>query len=292
MEQEMKHKIQMEAMARDRERAEKIEAHRQKTEALIDAQFALAERNRQKMMERERKVRAQLEEKKSKKTIEITEKKEKAKLRIAEALNKHHELHEIKEREFHEREEAAAKRAKEVEKQKLDQIRKEAEEREKMNRLRTQRLEEAARIRREHREEIIARRMEKDKTFSIIQAQRNEETEQRKFNNTLKKQDKLDNVERVNRMNEFRRLQTLQTIIAGDLKYEKIQEQKMDLIQRHREEVKASLNRKHEIANAMDIMRVTNDYSLLDQLFNDKKNRKSKKNRTDDADDDKMAQTI
>ncbi len=284
LEEQAKRKIQQEALQRDQERAEKMAEHQKKTEALIDAQFALAERNRQIMIEREEKVRKQMETKKVKKGEEIVEKREKAKKRISEALEKHHQLHEEKERQFFEREEAAAKRAKVVEVERLARIKKESEDRDKRNKLRVQRLQDAWRNRMDHREEIIARRQEKDKTFDTIQAQREEENTLRKFNNSIRKTDKLENVERVNRMNEFRRLQTLQNIINADLRYEKIQDQKRELLERHREEVKHSLNRKHEIANAMELMRVTNDFTLLDQLFADKKGRKKKQKADDTAD--------
>jgi hypothetical protein len=294
MEEELRRKIQKEALERDKERAEKMEQHRLKTEALIDAQFKLAEKNREIMMEREAKVRKQLDDKKLQKTIEITEKRQKAKLRIDEAISKHHELHEEKEKLFHEREEAALRRAKQVEQEQIQKIKKESEDRDKRNKLRLQRLEEAFRRRKEHRDDIVARRTEKDKTFDTIKAQRDEEATWRKFNNDIRKSDKIDNVERVNRMNEFHRLQTLQTIINADLRYEKIQEQKLDLLQRHREEVKHNLCRKHEIANAMEIMRVTNDFSLLDQIFNDKKGRKRKQKNEDFNDttgEDRLVQT-
>ena len=221
-------------------------------------------------------------------------KREKAKRRIEEALHKHHDLHAEKERQFNEREEAAAKRAKALEMERLQRIKKESEDRDRRNRMRVQRLQDAARNRKEHREDIVRRRSEKDKTFDIIQQQRDEETRLRKFYNTIRQTDKLDNVERVNRMNEFRRLQTLQSIINADMRYEKIQEDKKALLQRHREEVKHSLCRKHEIANAMDIMRVTNDFSLLDQLFNDKSKKKRDKNGDDLGEtmgDDRLAQT-
>lgn len=294
MELQAKKKMQQEALERDKERAIKMEQHRLKTEALIDAQFQLADKNRMIMLEREQKVRAQLEEKKAAKAQEILDKREKAKLRIDEALKKHHELHQEKERLFNEREEAAAKRAKAVEMERIQAIKKESEERERKNRMRIQRLQDAARNRKEHRESIVTRRQEKDKTFDYIQAQREEETRLRKFNNSIRQNDKLDNVERVNRMNEFHRLQTLQSIINADLRYEKIQEQRMELLRRHREETKHSLCRKHEIANAMDVMRVTNDFSLLDQLFSDKKGKK-KRHKNEDlgetAGEDRLAQT-
>jgi hypothetical protein len=284
-----------EAQERDQERADKMEQHRIKTEALIDSQFALAEKNRESMMAREEKVRAQLDEKKVNKAQEILDKREKAKVRIGEALHKHHDLHTLKETAFKEREEAATKRARAVESERNSKLKKESEDRDRRNRMRVQRLHEAARNRKDHRDSIVERRTEKDKTFDIIATQREEENRMRKFNNTIRQNDKLDNVERVNRMNEFRRLQTLQSIINADLRYEKIQESKHNMLDRHREESKHSLCRKHEISNAMDMMRMTNDFSLLDQLFTDKKGKKKRQKGGDDFGDtmpeERLAQT-
>ena len=159
---------------------------------------------------------------------------------------------------------------------------------------RTTRLVDAYRHRSEHRSEIVRRRQEKDKIFAKLQEEREEHNRFRKFQNDLKKEDKQENVERVARMNEFHRLQTLQAIHEADSRYERIQAQKNELMRRHREESKQSLTRKHAIANAMDLMRVTNDYTLLDQLFTDKKSRRKKKNKGDDGDneDPRLTQTI
>jgi hypothetical protein len=294
MEEDRRRKLQKEALERDQERTRKMEEHRLKTEALIDAQFQLAEKNRQIMLEREAKVMAQLNDKKQRKAQEIIEKREKAKHRIDDALNKHHVLHEEKERLFHEREEAAMKRANVVEQERLQRIKNEADDRDRSNRLRMQRLQDAARLRKQHRDDVVQRRMEKDKTYDTICAQQGEETMQRKFYNQIRQQDKLDNVQRVNRMNEFHRLQTLKSILDADQRYERIQTEKLELLRRHREEVKHSLCRKHEIANAMDIMRETNDSSLLDQLFKDKKGKKKKQKNEDLGDtvgDDRLLQT-
>lgn len=117
----------------------------------------------------------------------------------------------------------------------------------------------------------------------------------------MKKQDKQENVERVARINEFHRLQTMKAIHEADLRYEKIQQQKKELMKRHNEEVKYSLTRKHAISNAMDIMRVTNDFTLLDKLFNENKRGRKKGNEKlrgtggydeNEGDDPRLNQTI
>ncbi|CAE7795160.1 unnamed protein product [Symbiodinium microadriaticum] len=293
-EDEAARQLLLEAREREAERERKMEEHRQKTETLLQQQIAIAEENRLKMQEREDRVNAQLEMKKQKKRDEIQEKRELAANRISEALEKHHALHEQKKAAFHVHQQEALRRAKELEMAEREKLRKQAEDRERKNRLRTTRLVDAYRQRNEHRSEIVRRRKEKDKTFIKLQEERDELNRSRKFFNDLKKTDKQENVERVARMNEFHRLQTLQAIHEADMRYERIQEQKNDLMRRHREEAKQSLTRKHAIANAMDLMRVTNDYTLLDQLFTDKKSGRKKKSRGDDGDneDPRLNQTI
>lgn len=294
MEAEAQKRLEKEAKERERQRELKMEEHRQKTEALVQAQIKLAEENRAKMAEREARVNAQLEQKKEQKRQEIVQSRAQASKRIEEALNRHHELHERKKEQFNKAQKEAALRAKEHELEAKEKAKQQAEARERKNRLRYNRLVESYRARNRHRQEIVERRKEKDSTFSKQEALREEENKRRKFFNDLKKQDKQENVERVARMQEFQRLQTLQAIEEADMRYERIQNDKKELMRKHREEVKASLNRKHAISNAMDLMRVTNDYTLLDQLFNDKKGRKKKSKGNGDGDggDDRLNQTV
>lgn len=85
--------------------------------------------------------------------------------------------------------------------------------------------------------------------------------------------DKIENVERVARMNEFHRLQTLKRIEDAEDRYENIQRQRHEILCKHKEDVKFSLTRKHEIANVMEQMKISNDFSMLDKLFVNKKDR-------------------
>lgn len=281
----------LEARERERERELRMEEYRQKTAALLKAQADEAERNRQIMQEREARVKAQMDAKVAAKKEEILHKRELAVVRIKDALAKHHELHEQKKQAFNEHTRAAKIRAKELEVESREALKKQADDREKRNKLRYNRLVDAYRIRQDHRQDIIRRRKEKDSVFAKIQQQREEENTMHKFMNEVKKQDKQENVERVARLNEFLRLQTMQRVHEADLRYEKIQYDKLELQRRHREEAKQSLTRKHQIANAMDMMRVTNDYTLLDQLFSDKKNRRRTKKNDDGDGDERLNQT-
>lgn len=293
MEEEAHQQMIREAREREKQREIKMEEHRQKTEALVQAQIQLAEDSRVKMAEREARVNAQLEQKKEAKRQEILQNRARAAKRIEEALARHHELHEMKKKKFDEAQTEAKKRAKEHEVATKEKLKQQSDARDRKNRLRYNRLLDSYRGRAQHRQEIIQRRQEKDAVFSKQEALRQEEHERRKFFNDLKKSDKQENVERVARMNEFNRLQTMQSIAEADMRYERIQSQKADLMRKHREEVKSSLTRKHAIADAMDLMRVTNDYTLLDQLFSDKKSkRKKNKGQNDDDGDDRLNQTV
>lgn len=53
-----------------------------------------------------------------------------------------------------------------------------------------------------------------------------------------------------------------------------------------------SLIRKHEIADAMEMMKMTNDYSILDKLFSKKKIEIKKHVDEDEKDDPRLAQTM
>lgn len=293
MEAEAAAQLLAEAREREKQREVKMEEHRQKTEALVRAQIALAEENRLKMAEREERVNAQLLAKKEAKKQEILQNRAQASKRIDEALVRHHELHAQKKLQFDKAQAEAQRRAKENEQAAKAKLKEQAEARDRKNKLRYNRLVDSYKGRTQHRQEIVTRRKEKDSIFSKQEKLRQEEHDRRKFFNDLKKTDKQENVERVARMNEFNRLQTVQAIAEADMRYEKIQEQKEDLMRRHREESKASLTRKHAISNAMDLMRVTNDYTLFDQLFADKKS-KRKKNKgqgDDEGGDDRLNQT-
>lgn len=274
------------------------------------------------MQEREERVQQQLELKKQHKRDELQLKRDEAAKRIAEALEKYHQLHQEKKQLFHTHQQEALKRAKELEQLEKETLKKQVEDREKKNKMRLvtiflfllfccfyyyyyylnfrqQRLVDAYKLRSEHRNEIITRRLEKDEIYEKLKEERETEYKTKKFYNQLKKADKQENVERVARINEFQRLQTIKMINESDLRYESMKKQQQEMMKRHNDELKYSLIRKHAINNAMDLMRVTNDYSLLDKLFNEnKRNRKKDKNKTingfeeNEGEDARLNQTI
>lgn len=278
-------RILKEARERDIERAAKAEAHRKHTEALLDAQFKVAEENRKKMVEREQRVQDQLAKKKQDKADEIAQMRAEATKRMEEAMHKHEEVQEKKKKAFHESELKAMERAKEHEKEKMESLRKQGQERDARNKLRFSRLVDAYRNRKAKRDDIVQRRNKKEGIFGKLQAERDEHIAMLKFTTDLTMADKQENVERVARVNEFRRLQMLAKIEQEDQRWEDIKADKRRMYLKHTEEVKGTLIRKHEVSNAMETMRATNDFSLLDTLFaGKKKNRHS-------GDDDEKAKT-
>ena len=274
--QKMLKRIAQEARQREIETAEKMEANRKKTEALLEGQAQVAEQNRLTMLEKEAKVREQLALKKASLAQAIADKKAAAEKRIAEAMEKHHELHELKKRDFDVREQAAVKRYKEKEVEERDKLKKQAQAREKKNTTRITRLIDAYRTRSDHRDDIVSKRSEKDKVYGVIQIEREKELSLRKFDSQLRKDDKQSNIERQARVNEYNRLQTLSRIYDEDMKYAAIKKQRSDLLSAQRAEVKDSLNRKHEIAFAMEQMKITNDFSMLQKVMEKQKNANNK----------------
>jgi hypothetical protein len=296
----MERELLKEARERDEERKQKVEESRKKTEALLKAQEELAEHNRLKMLEREERILHQLEEKKEKKKEEIQTQREAAGKRIAEAIDKHHVIHVQKKQEFDERTTAALKRAKENEILERERLRKQADDRENKNKTRLRRLFDSYRNRQQHRQDIIQRRQEKDSVYNKIKEETDYKISMMKFSTDLKLKDKAENVERVSRMQEFRRLQILQKIYNEDNKYEDILQKKQEMLNKHAEESKQSLVRKHEISDTMEKMKMSNDFTLLDKLFASKKsNNKNKLGATgtqkveqeENPEDNRLAQT-
>lgn len=283
-----------EARERDAERSLKIQQYREKTEALLKMQAEAAERSRLNMLEREQRVQQQLLEKIELKHQEVAEAREKASKRIDEALEKHHAIHEQKKKDFDARQAEAVIRAKENEILEREKYKKQADAREKRVKVRYSRLVDAFKNRAQHRQSIVERRNEKDKTYAIILEETNKKTNMLKFSTELKLNDKLENVERIARVQEFKRLQTLKRIQDSDAKYDSIQAGRLDLLLKRREETKNSLCRKHEISDAMEAMRISNDFGMLDKLFSKKQGKTGGKGKTaelEEPDDPRQNQT-
>ena len=87
----------------------------------------------------------------------------------------------------------------------------------------------------------------------------------------MKQDDKYENIERQARVNEFKRIQTLGKIYEEDMKSAGIKSAKEALLAKQRAEQKDNLNRKHEIAFAMEQMKITNDFTILQKVFEKQK---------------------
>ncbi len=260
-------RIEKEAKLRELERKAKMEEYKRKTAELLQQQADEAERNRIIMLEREQRVQAMILEKKQRKAAEVADARAKAKERIDAALHKHHEMHEQKKREFDEAQAKAEALLQEKEKAERIAQREQLEAREKRNTVRYQRLVNSFQKRQEHRQEVVEHMQSKDGGYDRITAERMQKIAMDKFMNDLKLSEKQENVERTARQMEFRRLQTLKRIEDADRRYEDIQSRKSDLMSKYRAEQKRSLTRKHQIADAMEMMKVTGDTKLLDKIF-------------------------
>lgn len=280
--EEREKQIKKDALQRELDREAALDKQRQQTEALIQQQIALAEANRNKMMEREARVKAQLDEKKRLKSMEIAEAREKANKRIEAAIQTYETMEMKKKEDYEKRVAEAAVRAAEKEVEEVKKLKKQAEDREKKIHERMERLIESYEIRSDHRRDIVDRRNQRSKAYGIIKKERDYRTSMLKFTTDLQLKDKLENVERVARVNEFIRLQTLRKICEQDRRYDTIQGKKREFHHKHQEEVKHALTRKHEISDAMNQMRVTNDFSMLDKLFSKKNKRGGRKSEDDD----------
>ena len=266
-------RLEREAKERERERIEKMEEYRKKTEALVQQQADLAEKNRILMLEREERVQAQMQEKKERKRIEVAEARAKAKARIDAAIQSAIAIQDQKKADFYARQAKAEELARENAKLEKIRLKEGAEAREKKAKVAYDRLVGAYNKRADRRDDIVRRSESKQGGYEKMQMERLERIRKNKFIASIKVQDKIENVERTARVNEFKRLQTLQSIEEGDRRYEEIQSRKKDLMSKYRSEQKRTLTRKHEIADAMETMRVTGDTKLLDRIFNSNKDK-------------------
>jgi hypothetical protein len=177
-------------------------------------------------------------------------------------------------------------RAKEIAHEEVLNQTKKAEVRDKKDKMRYHRLLDAYRRRADYRNDLSGRINAKNTGFDESQSKMQEQAAMSKFLMDLRIQEKRDNVERIARMNEFRRLQILRRIQGDDEKYNHIQEQKASMDSNHKQEVQMSLIRKHEVINAMETMRTTNDFTLLDKLFESKKKRLEEERRQNDEEEE------
>ena len=289
MQMEEAKRIEKEAKMKDLERKAKMEEYKRKTAELLQQQADLAEENRLQMLEREQRVQQQILDKKAAKAAEVADARARAKVRIDAALHKHHEMHEQKKIEFDAAQARAAVLLAEKEKAEKIALREALEAREKRNTTRYKRLVGSFQKRMEHRKEIQDHMNSKDGGYDRIQAERQQKIAMDKFANELKLSEKQENVQRTARQKEFKRLQTLKRIEDADRRYEEIVARKGDLMSKYRSEQKRSLTRKHNIADAMELMKVTGDTKILDKIFAEGKSKGATQVKDEDEEDGKAA---
>ena len=136
---------------------------------------------RLRLLERESRVQNQLQEKRETKREEVRSEKEKATKRIGEALERHHILHEDRKIKFFERQKEAGMRAGEVMSGEKLKQKKLGDDRDRKNKQRLSRLLDAYKTRSGHRQDIVDRRLEKDKTYEKVQAERDAHQAMLKF---------------------------------------------------------------------------------------------------------------
>lgn len=259
-------RILKEARERDLERERVIVENQKRTDQMIQLQLEKAEESRRIMLEREERVQNQLKQKKESKSIELREKQEKAARRIQEAMRAHHKIQAEKKAAYDKRVSEAVERSKEKAVIERDLLKKRIEEKEKLERDRIRRLVESYKARSERRKNIIKRAEDRAHGYDHVKKEMDDRIAKLKFSLSLRMDEKYENVERIARVNEFRRLQTLKRVEQDDLTYERLMTEKEEMLRRHREELKQALIRKHQITDAMEQMRVTNDFSLLSKL--------------------------
>lgn len=284
-----KRALEKEAKTRELERIAKMEEYAKKTEALIQQQADLAESNRIHMLEREQRVQAQMAEKKEMKRIEVAEARARAKERIAAAIQKGQAIQDDKKAEFYTRQAKAEVLAKEQAKEARIKNKETMEVRERKAKVAFDRLVGAYEVRKQKRQDIVDHRESRQGGYERMQTIRNEKIRRDKFAASLKVQDKIENVERTARVTEFRRLQTLKRIEDDDMRFNDAKEKKRQLMLRYRAEQKKSLTRKHEIADAMEDMRVTGDTKQLDKIFSADKPKHTAGPADDDEEGEKAA---
>lgn len=123
----------------------------------------------------------QLQEKRETKREEVRNEKEKATKRIGEALERHHILHEDRKIKFFERQKEAGMRAGEVMSGEKLKQKKLGDDRDRKNKQRLSRLLDAYKTRSGHRQDIVDRRLEKDKTYERVQSERDAHQAMLKF---------------------------------------------------------------------------------------------------------------
>ncbi|CAM9703462.1 unnamed protein product [Chrysoparadoxa australica] len=255
------------AAERNQQRIAREEARQQMVVDLIAAQEARAQKSKEIMMEREARVAAQLEKKKRAKHKEVLEKRSRAERRIQEALAKNKKIQEDKRRAYYMKQEAAQAKAAEQAVLNTEYIQKKIVAEQKKEEFLRKRLENSYRDRADHRADIINRRVEKDKFYAVVKAEREKEMAVRMLKNELSQQDKKENIERIKRIDQFVKLQTMKRIEEETHRSEAVAEQRQYLIDQRKSAALQAMHQKYCIKEAMERMKATNKFHSLDAIL-------------------------
>lgn len=258
---------QKESRRREAERIVKAEEHRKHTEQLVKAQEDKAMANRMRMMEQERLVQEKMEAANIARQEQALEKRKKAEMRIQSALEQNQSVLRTKKEEFDVKQALAAQRAKEVHMKKLEAIEEQKQAREKEDKLRESRLKQARRLQKERVQHIVQRRQVLDSNLDQVYRVRDHDHTLKIVERNLRLEEKKNNVQRIQKVHEYNRIKVLNKIAQDDAKSKSIKLKKQVLIEARKNFALESQMRKHKIANAVDNMRVSNDWGAMEKLM-------------------------
>lgn len=256
MEERRRKEHEARTMRKDVERREKMaERTRRSAEALKRIED-LALESREKMLEREARLKEQMDRKKAEKTAEVEAAREASAARVRRAYEQNKAKAEADRAKFAERQREAERRAKEKKEEAEVRAAQVAKDREDRDRRRLARLEDAVTTKKKRREKIVEDRRRREAHYETVSAERERHLELLKLENMLEKEARLDNVNRMRRIDEFRRLKLLRKLQQDCERSNKIKASREDLVDQRKNNAHRAFMRKHQIRTALEAMRV------------------------------------
>lgn len=257
---------QAEAKERELERLLKAEEHRQHTAALVKAQEDKAMANRHRMLEREAIVQEKMAMAQAARSAAAAVKSSLASARIQECLASNQATLAARKAAYHTKEALAATRTSQLAKEAAVKAATQRDKLAKGNKSRDARLANARKLQHTKVRDIQSRRVELDSHFAITAAARSETHDLKSVERACVMHDKAESVARIQRLAEYNRLVMCRKINSDDAKTRQIKEKKAALIEARKTFALASTLRKHQIAEAVEQMRVSNNWNLIDTL--------------------------
>lgn len=263
---------QAQAQARELVRVQQAAEHRRQTQALIEAQERQTLLNRDRMLEREKEVAQKLEQVAKDKVAQAQESRARAQARLTQAQVQQTELGRARELAFHTKQHLASQRAlaqskAQTQKQVQAKAKSAAAEKLRQSRVASARASQARRT-----AELVAKRESLERHLSEVYAARELERLKQNLVQSLESEAKSKQVERMNKQAEFHRLETLRKIQADDSRSRALKSKKHELIRVRKAFALESQRRKSEIAEAVEQMRVSNNWGAMDKLLGTKSN--------------------